>query len=61
MHGNVLWAPLDRGITRIGYVYSKEQKNRHGPNVTQAIAMKEAIAAMAPFKVEYESVEWWTL
>lgn len=60
-HGNVLWAPLDRGVTRIGYVFSSEQEQRCGGQVTQEAAMKEAIEAVKPFHIEYESVEWWTL
>ncbi|KAL2836940.1 FAD binding domain-containing protein [Aspergillus pseudoustus] len=60
-HGNVLWAPLDRGLTRIGYVYTPEQEARHGRNLTKEAVIEEAIAAVKPFKLEFESVEWWTL
>ncbi|KAL3459562.1 FAD binding domain-containing protein [Aspergillus heterothallicus] len=60
-HGNVLWAPLDRGVTRIGYVYTPEQEARHGQTLTKEAVVEEAIAAVKPFKVEFESVEWWTL
>ncbi|RFU28759.1 hypothetical protein B7463_g7580, partial [Scytalidium lignicola] len=60
-HGNVLWAPLDQGISRIGYVFTKEQEEKCGGNVTEEVAVREAIAAMRPFTVEFERVEWWTL
>ncbi|KAJ0426794.1 FAD binding domain-containing protein [Aspergillus carlsbadensis] len=57
-HGNVLWAPLDRGITRIGYVYTPEQEARHGGNLTEEAVIEEAIAAVKPFELEFESVEY---
>ncbi|KAL3444615.1 FAD binding domain-containing protein [Aspergillus insuetus] len=60
-HGNILWAPLDRGITRIGYVYTPEQEARHGRNLTKEAVIEEAISAVKPFTLEFESVEWWTL
>ncbi|RFU35572.1 hypothetical protein B7463_g831, partial [Scytalidium lignicola] len=60
-HGNVLWAPLDRNITRIGYVFTREQEERCHGNPTEEVVVKEAIAAMKPFEIEFQSVEWWTL
>ncbi|KAL2812921.1 FAD binding domain-containing protein [Aspergillus cavernicola] len=60
-HGNVLWAPLDRNMTRIGYVFIPEQEARHGGKLTQEAVVQEAIAAVKPFKLEFQTVEWWTL
>ena len=60
-HGNVLWAPLDRGITRIGYVYTPEQEKACGGNLTKEVVIREAVAAVRPFKLEFKSVSWWTL
>ncbi|KAK4937754.1 hypothetical protein LTR10_021699 [Elasticomyces elasticus] len=60
-HGNVLWAPLDRGVTRIGYVYTSELRSRYGAKVTKELAVREAIEAVKPFDLEFERVDWWTL
>ena len=60
-HGNVLWAPLDRGVTRVGYVYTSELRARYGGEVTEEIAVREAIEAVKPFSLEFERVDWWTL
>ncbi|SPN99132.1 uncharacterized protein DNG_02167 [Cephalotrichum gorgonifer] len=60
-HGNVLWAPLDRGVTRIGYVFSPEQEKACQGNLTQEIIIREAISAVKPFHLEYENVDWSTL
>ena len=45
-HGNVLWAPLDHGATRIGYAYSADIAAKYPDGVTQEVAEKEAIEAM---------------
>lgn len=60
-HGNVLWAPLDHGATRIGYAYTPEIAARYPDGVTQEVAEREAIRAMAPFHVRFTEVHWWTL
>ncbi|OIW31073.1 FAD/NAD(P)-binding domain-containing protein [Coniochaeta ligniaria NRRL 30616] len=60
-HGNVLWAPLDNGATRIGYAFSPEIAAKYPDGVTQEVALKEAIECMKPFKVEFKEVHWWTL
>lgn len=60
-HGNVLWAPLDHGATRIGYAYTPEIAARYPDGVTQEVAETEAIRAMAPFHVRFTEVHWWTL
>ncbi|KAL4964208.1 FAD binding domain-containing protein [Aspergillus stella-maris] len=60
-HGNVLWAPLDHGATRIGYAYSNEIAAKYPDGVTEEVAVQEAIESMKPFKVNFKEVHWWTL
>ncbi|KAI2628002.1 FAD binding domain-containing protein [Hypomontagnella submonticulosa] len=59
-HGNVLWAALDHGATRIGYAFTDNQANAY-PKFDEAAAIKEAIAAVKPFNIEFERVDWWTI
>ncbi|KAL2845473.1 FAD binding domain-containing protein [Aspergillus pseudoustus] len=59
-HGNVLWAPLDHGATRIGYAYSEAIAAKYPDGVTQEVAIQEAVESMKPFKVEFKEVHWWT-
>jgi len=61
-HGNVLWAPLDHGTTRIGYAYTPEREAMYPPGVfTQEIAVQEAIEACKPFNVKFDRVDWHTI
>ncbi|KAJ5611780.1 hypothetical protein N7528_008885 [Penicillium herquei] len=60
-HGNVLWAPLDHGATRIGYAYSSQIASKYPDGVTQEVAEKEAIESMKPFNVTFKEIHWWTL
>lgn len=60
-HGNILWAPLDHGATRIGYAYSAEIAAKYPDGVTQEVAEREAIEAMKPFNVKFTEIHWWTL
>lgn len=60
-HGNVLWAPLDHGATRIGYAYNREIAKKYPEGVTEDVAVKEAIECMKPFKLKFKEVHWWTL
>ncbi|KAH8703576.1 putative 2,4-dichlorophenol 6-monooxygenase [Talaromyces proteolyticus] len=60
-HGNVLWAPLDHGATRIGYAYTSEIAARYPDGVTEEVVVKEAIESMSPFQVKFREVHWWTL
>jgi phenol 2-monooxygenase len=60
-HGNVLWVSLDHGRTRVGYALSKDLYEKYGENMTQEQAIKEAQAGMLPFKVEFKSVDWYTV
>ncbi|KAI1378772.1 FAD binding domain-containing protein [Hypoxylon crocopeplum] len=59
-HGNVLWAALDHGATRIGYAFTDDRANAH-PQFDEAAAVKEAIEAVKPFHLEFERVDWWTI
>ncbi|KAK5131954.1 hypothetical protein LTR08_000466 [Meristemomyces frigidus] len=59
-HGNVLWAALDHGATRIGYAFTAERAKAYDV-FDQAAAVKEAIAAVKPFSLEFEEVDWWTI
>ncbi|KAJ5454116.1 2-4-dichlorophenol 6-monooxygenase [Penicillium daleae] len=60
-HGNILWAPLDHGATRIGYAYTAEIAAKYPDGVTEEVAVKEAIESMKPFNVKFTEVHWWTL
>ncbi|KAI0009460.1 3-propionate hydroxylase [Xylariaceae sp. FL0662B] len=59
-HGNVLWVALDHGATRIGYAFTPDRANRYA-TFDEAAAIKEAIAAVKPFDLEFERVDWWTV
>jgi phenol 2-monooxygenase len=59
-HGNVLWVALDRGATRIGYAFTDDRANAYTEFDEQA-AIKEAVAAVKPFTLEFERVDWWTI
>jgi phenol 2-monooxygenase (NADPH) len=61
-HGNVLWAPLDHGTTRIGYAYTPEREAKYPiGEFTQETAVKEAIEACKPFNVRFDRVDWHTI
>lgn len=59
-HGNVLWAPLDRGATRIGFAFTPERQNAYSI-FDEAAAVKEAIAAVKPFSLSFKEVHWFTI
>ncbi|KAI8965402.1 3-propionate hydroxylase [Daldinia sp. FL1419] len=59
-HGNVLWAPLDHGGTRIGYAFTDDRADAY-QEFDERAAVTEAIAAVQPFSVEFKSVDWWTI
>lgn len=60
-HGQVLWVALDHGATRIGYVLSPEMYAKYGKHMKQEDAVKEAKAALAPFELVFEQVDWHTV
>jgi phenol 2-monooxygenase len=59
-HGNVLWAALDHGATRIGYAFTAERQKSYKVFDEEA-AVKEAIASVKPFSLKFETVDWWTI
>jgi len=59
-HGNVLWAPLDHGATRIGFAFTVERQKGH-PEFNEAAAVSEAIESVKPFKVSFNQVDWFTV
>lgn len=59
-HGNVLWAALDRGATRIGFAFTKDREKGYEVFNEEA-AVKEAQAAVKPFKLHFKRVDWWTI
>ncbi|KAL3491446.1 pentachlorophenol 4-monooxygenase [Aspergillus germanicus] len=60
-HGNVLWVQLDHGVKRIGFAMTKEMLAKYGERLTEEDAKREAVKAMEPFSLEFDSVDWWTL
>ncbi|KAH8822933.1 FAD binding domain-containing protein, partial [Flagelloscypha sp. PMI_526] len=62
-HGQILWCPIDSGMTRIGYVFSSALIEKYGglEGVTEDAVRVEAQAAVAPFELEFESIDWWTI
>ena len=61
-HGLVLWCPIDSGRVRMGYVFNKSLQEKYGENgVTGEVAMEEAKKAVAPFKLEFKKLDWFTL
>ncbi|QDS76866.1 hypothetical protein FKW77_003513 [Venturia effusa] len=59
-HGNVLWAALDHGATRIGYAFTAERQKAYEV-FDQEAAVKEAIASVKPFNLTFKQVDWWTI
>ena len=60
-HGHVVWVSLDHCATRIGYVLSTKLFERYGPLMSVEEAAHEAQKAVAPFKIEFERVDWHTV
>jgi phenol 2-monooxygenase len=59
-HGNVLWAALDHGATRIGFAFTAERQKAYEVFDEEA-AVKEAIASVKPFSLKFNTVDWWTI
>ncbi|KAJ9322366.1 hypothetical protein DTO027B5_4919 [Paecilomyces variotii] len=59
-HGNVLWAALDRGATRLGFALTAERQKAY-PNFDEGAAVKEAIASVKPFSLSFKEVHWYTI
>ena len=60
-HGNVLWIAEDHGRTRIGFALPMEIYQKHGEHMTEEVVKAEAIKALAPFELEFVTVDWWSL
>lgn len=59
-HGNVLWAALDHGATRIGFAFTKERQEKYEIFHEEA-AIAEAIESVKPFKLKFTKVDWFTV
>ncbi|KAF2263675.1 3-propionate hydroxylase [Lojkania enalia] len=59
-HGNVLWAALDHGATRIGFAFTAERQKAYD-EFNEEAAVKEAIASVKPFSLSFQQVDWWTI
>lgn len=59
-HGNVLWAALDHGGTRIGFAFTADRQKAY-PEFNEEAAVKEAIASVKPFSLSFKQVDWWTI
>ncbi|KAH9218954.1 FAD binding domain-containing protein [Leptodontidium sp. 2 PMI_412] len=59
-HGNVLWAALDHGATRIGFAFTAERQKAYAVFNEEA-AVAEAIASVKPFSLKFKQVDWWTI
>ena len=60
-HGNVLWIAEDHGRTRIGFALPTEVYEKHGKHMTEEVVKAEAMIALAPFELEFITVDWWSL
>lgn len=62
-HGQILWCPIDGGMTRIGYVFSQALIDKYGgvEGITQEVVVREAKEALAPFRVDFLRVDWFTI
>ena len=60
-HGNVLWAPMDHGRTRIGFPFTASMRQMYGSEITQANLEFEAVQALKPFNLKLIVVDWWTV
>lgn len=59
-HGNVLWAALDHGATRIGFAFTADRQKGY-PEFNEEAAVAEAIASVKPFKLSFKQVDWFTV
>lgn len=59
-HGNVLWAALDHGATRIGFAFTAERQKGY-PEFSEEAAVAEAIASVKPFALRFTQVDWYTV
>ncbi|MCJ1388430.1 hypothetical protein MMC18_001277 [Xylographa bjoerkii] len=60
-HGNILWVAEDHGRTRIGFAIPPETYEKHGEHIREEVVKEETQKALAPFELEFVTVDWWTL
>ncbi|KZS95130.1 FAD/NAD(P)-binding domain-containing protein [Sistotremastrum niveocremeum HHB9708] len=63
-HGNILWTLVDHGRTRLGYALPpklSEEYDNGTLEITAEVAMEEARKAVAPFTLEFEELDWYTV
>ena len=59
-HGNVLWAALDHGGTRIGFAFTADRQKGYA-EFNEAAAVAEAIESVKPFSLKFKQVDWFTV
>lgn len=59
-HGNVLWANIDHGRTRVGFALSSALIQKYGETPTQEDCVREAKMALKPFTLGFQCVDWYT-
>jgi phenol 2-monooxygenase len=59
-HGNVLWVKLDQDAHRIGFAVTESLLAKYPDGLTKEDAVEEAKAAMSPFSLDIERLDWWT-
>lgn len=59
-HGNVLWAALDHGATRVGFAFTAERQKGYAA-FNEAAAVTEAMASVKPFNLHFKQVDWYTV
>lgn len=59
-HGLVLWCPIDESKVRIGYVFSQALREKYNNKIDEETVMAEAKLAVAPFKLEFIKLDWFT-
>ena len=59
-HGNVLWACLDHGVTRIGFSFPEHLYRTLGAKISKDDVVSEAKKALEPFTLSFSRIDWWT-
>ncbi|EKD11879.1 3-(3-hydroxy-phenyl)propionate hydroxylase [Drepanopeziza brunnea f. sp. 'multigermtubi' MB_m1] len=59
-HGNVLWAAMDHGVSRIGPAFIAGRRKAY-LEFNKEAAVAEPIASVRPFNLEFKHVGWWTI
>ena len=59
-HGNVLWACLDHGVTRVGFRFPEHLYRTLGAKISKDDVVSEAKKALEPFTLSFPRIDWWT-